>query len=136
MYTWEKNKHSVGISELDEQHKMIFSIINDIYTCILLNETHKIDILLLKLIIYATKHFKTENSYILEYSMKAEPNVKKTIEEHLLEHENFLSVVVSKIEDHVFNNKVILIDIALFLNIWINNHVINDDVVLFEMFSK
>lgn len=68
MYIWDNNKHSVGIEEIDEQHKVLFDIINDIYICIINKNYSILDKLLLKIIVYTTNHFKTENEYLLKLS--------------------------------------------------------------------
>lgn len=133
MYIWDNNKHSVGIEEIDEQHKMLFDVTNDIYKCIINNKLDILDNLLLKIIIHAKLHLKTENEYLLVLSKNSSEEIKKIVSEHIIEHDNFIDVILIKIYEHVFNKKIIVIDIAIFLNNWLNNHVIYDDVVLFNL---
>lgn len=133
MYIWDNNKHSVGIEEIDEQHKVLFDIINDIYICIINKNYSILDKLLLKIIVYITNHFKTENEYLLKLSENITSDLKQFVIAHITEHETFVDILTKKIEDYILYDKMILIDIAIFLNNWLNNHVIYDDVVLFNL---
>ena len=133
MYTWNDKQHSVGIKEIDEQHKVLFDIINDIYICIINKNYSILDKLLLKIIVYTTNHFKTENEYLLKLSENITSDLKQFVIAHITKHETFVDILTKKIEDYILYDKMILIDIAIFLNNWLNNHVIYDDVVLFNL---
>lgn len=133
MYIWDNNKHSVGIEEIDEQHKVLFDIINDIYICIINKNYSILDKLLLKIIVYTTNHFKTENEYLLKLSENITSDLKQFVIAHITKHETFVDILTKKIEDYILYDKMILIDIAIFLNDWVNNHVISEDVVMFNL---
>lgn len=133
MYTWNDKQHSVGIKEIDEQHKVLFDIINDIYICIINKNYSILDKLLLKIIVYTTNHFKTENEYLLKLSENITSDLKQFVIAHITKHETFVDILTKKIEDYILYDKMILIDIAIFLNDWVNNHVISEDVVMFNL---
>ena len=133
MYTWNDKQHSVGIKEIDEQHKVLFDIINDIYICIINKNYSILDKLLLKIIVYTTNHFKTENEYLLKLSENITSDLKQFVIAHITKHETFVDILTKKIEDYILYDKMILIDIAIFLNAWVNNHVISEDVVMFNL---
>ena len=68
---WTKD-YSVGITQFDEQHKKLFSYLNDLYEA-LDNQKNNQEIVsktLNDLIVYTFSHFANEESYMKKYSFQ------------------------------------------------------------------
>lgn len=127
MYIWDKDKHSIGIEVIDDQHKYFFSLIDDIYNSVIKNDEFSSKRLSMELLKHANLHFKTE----IEYLLRSGVSIESTIE-HLEEH-YFLNGKIHEIINKSFiDNRSILIDMALFINEWISNHIINYDLPFFN----
>ena len=69
MFTWAK-KYSVGVKELDDQHKIFFKIANEILALTKKNTVgkHKLMMTLDKFLNYALYHFENEENYFVEFN--------------------------------------------------------------------
>jgi len=133
MYIWEKEMHSVGILKIDIEHQQLFHIINDVYEAIINNNREDLNILLLKMLIHVYKDNKTENDYMLLLAENTNDiNIKNDIEEHIKEHDRFINMIISYIELYIYQKKPMLGNIAVILNDWVNNHIIERDVKIMK----
>lgn len=62
LITWH-NKYLIGIKELDEQHKILFSYINQLADALSQNKLNTAHGIFETLVAYATFHFNTEERY-------------------------------------------------------------------------
>lgn len=114
---WEEGKHSVGVSEMDDQHRAIFSIINDLFS----NEDESIKgklTILNKLIDYSNVHFSSEESMLHDMNYPDRFN-------HALLHDEYnkrLTYFLDHI-DEVDNNKLCEFSMA-----WWENHILIEDM--------
>lgn len=120
-----------GILSIDEQHKNLFLIVDNLYTAII-NRDQEIDKILIKLLIYSKEHFDDEGMIFLKYY---NGNLKKIIKEHIEEHNRFDKIVMEKVQEYL-DGKDVKIELALFLNEWITNHVIEEDIKLFNIIKN
>ncbi len=113
---WDK-KFSVGVDSMDDQHKVLFDIINDIYDSISKKSNNEIIFdLIVKMRQYTVKHFTAEENY-LEKTGYHELEIQKK------EHKTF----VDKIEDlekRFKSGKAILtFEVTSFLKTWLVQHI-------------
>lgn len=127
MYTWNKDKYSVGIDEIDEQHEYMFLLIAEIYQKIIDNDEESIKVYLYKTLEHANNHFRTEISYLI---MNKIP--ENEIVNHINEHFYILEKLNEILKKILLDNGKIMIDMALFINKWISMHIIEYDLVVFN----
>jgi len=125
-YEWNDNL-SVGIPSIDRQHKVLISLINDLYSSIEAGKGQSDAKLILKKIInYAIAHF------IYEEGLFTSNNYVST-NEHLASHEKIKTKLLdlkTKSEDSKFNLPNELMD---FLKNWLNNHILKEDMGYSEL---
>lgn len=114
-----KDCYSLGDELIDEQHKSLIAMLNDLaeaesedvaeaaYTC------------LSRMGNYAREHFRAEEALMRE---KGYPDLAK----HIAEHTEFINKVV-EYQDAVFNKYVPFQDMLEFLNNWLVGHIITSD---------
>ena len=102
MINWEP-LYSVGVKEIDEQHKRFFALLNRLYEVIDKNEVKvNIDEIFKELSFYTTFHFGTEEKYFYQFNYER-------LEEHKLEHNKFRKKIAdfqSKIKNgEIYQNR-------------------------------
>jgi hemerythrin-like metal-binding protein len=117
--TWN-SQYSVGVSEIDTQHKELMNILNDlIYHSNRNKNDEKIYFDKIKDMAeeYIIKHFETEENIL------SKTNYER-LEEHKLEHKNFLKEIKRIIEE-IDNDKskMTLSNIAEWIKEWLLNHI-------------
>lgn len=120
---WE-NKFELGITEIDEQHKTMLSIINrlyDMFDDVKNNNQTEIDKIIKEMADYALYHFATEEKYfeLFNYENK---------EAHVKIHDQYRA----KIEDwqkryRETKDKAIFFEVSNFLHDWWTWHINNTD---------
>lgn len=125
---WEE-KYSVGVKLIDDQHKMMFGIINDLFEAINTAPTkEKLHGIIDQLVQYKRFHFATEERYFHEF------NYEKT-EDHIAKHNTFnerLNEIKTKYEDDSLPLAFELVD---FLEDWLLNHLQTADQEYKECFK-
>lgn len=113
---------SVGISSIDEQHKVLLGFINDLNKAMAAGEaTIIIGEILLGLSQYTQKHFKYEEELFARYGY---PNS----DSHIKEHQSLLKQVSSlkiKFESDISGS--LGLEIMQFLKTWLINHIQKSD---------
>ena len=66
MKKWTKSI-STGVEKIDEQHRGLFDILEDIYSDIITADDESEHKLLLKLVIYTQDHFNDEEDEMMKY---------------------------------------------------------------------
>ena len=127
MQKWDIEKHSVGVEIIDEQHKFLFSIISEIYDTIIQNDSKAMKLIIMKLIFHSNEHFKTE----IEYLLKNGANIED-ITQHMVEHYDIITILFEKAERCFIYDENIMIDVALYVNNYISNHIIEYDIEIFK----
>ena len=118
MIKWD-DKYSVGVSKIDEEHKKFIDIIN-IYKAIYViphdDRTRAISEILVEIIAYAEKHFKTEETYMINFKYY-------DYKSHKDEHNRF-SKIISNYWQELADNKFKVTDAILeHLKQWLVNHI-------------
>jgi len=116
-----KDEYSVEVNEIDEQHKKIFLLINDLYNAIQeMNTKEKLKEILENLIDYAIYHFNTEEKYFDKFKFEL-------TSEHKQEHNQFKKKI-SDMNEKINNNEIqISFELIDFLEDWIIDHVTDSD---------
>jgi hemerythrin len=120
---WD-NKYSIGMPEIDRQHKKLMKILNDtikhsngnkIDERKYFNKTRK------KAEKYLKKHFETEEKILSRTKYEK-------LEEHKAEHKKFLDEII-KINEEIDKNtrEVNLFDSTAYIKEWLLNHIKNYD---------
>lgn len=113
---WE-DEYSVGVEEIDNQHKRMFAIINELLAAINTNTTsdhlgHIID----GLINYKKFHFATEEKYFKEF------NYEET-EQHIAIHHEFNDKLETLKAEYPKYNQEFAFKLVDFLEDWLINHL-------------
>lgn len=116
---WDE-KFSVGIKEIDDQHKVLVDILDELYYAMLKARGNEvIETTLKKLVQYTKTHFTTEELLFKKYSYPEE-------KAHKAEHDAMLKKVAAFRQDFK-NEKLIGVDLMHFLNKWFVEHLQTTD---------
>ena len=127
--TW-KDSFSVGVISIDDQHRNLVRMINDLYV-----EFYKgiSDDFLKKLIAelekYTVYHFNYEEKFMKLYGFSG-------YAEHKKEHESFIEKIGSYKEILSKSNKTAVIDFATFLKDWLLKHIMGTDKKYMKLFTE
>jgi hemerythrin len=115
------NKMSVGLEEIDTQHKKLVDIINKLHDALKTNSYEKeLKTIFTELIDYTKYHFSTEEQ-ILE---KAE---YKDLENHKIQHKKFVTKML-RMKDRCYQGKEeISVELSSFLSSWMIGHILHSD---------
>lgn len=115
-----KDSYALGMDEIDDQHKMLFDLINRCWQAIVENSGHNITIEILEeLERYTILHFTEEEVFMR--SMKY-PN----IDAHVAMHSMFVQKIVDE-KLRARNGDRVSLDLLHFLRNWLANHILIED---------
>jgi hemerythrin len=118
-FIW-KDSYNLGIEIMDDQHKKLVDIINDLYEAFYNSETKdKMQPILRELINYAAYHFKSEEELFNKFNFNQ-------IAEHRGLHEDF-KVKVLEFEKQFLAGKTITYRVMTFLREWLTDHILVAD---------
>lgn len=120
LMNWMDN-YSIDIEELDNDHKKLVEVMNELYSAIHEGKANEIvEDIIIKLIHYTRSHFSEEENYMLESGYNDYLSHKE-------EHEKFLSRI-EKYQMAFLNGEPMLSNlISAFLNDWFLHHVLVAD---------
>jgi hemerythrin len=112
---------SVGVEEIDEQHKVLVGLVNEMHEAI--HQRHGSEVvqeILAKLADYTRIHFAVEESLmrILNYP---------DYETHKAQHEELLRHVVELVEKVDSGKTAIGFELMHFLKVWLTKHIMESD---------
>lgn len=108
---------SVGIAEMDNQHKQLVNLLNDLYSAMQSKKSSEtIGKVLNKLISYTEKHFSDEEEFMRKYSY---PGIGSQIKEHTA----FADKVLKFKGDYDTGRTSISVSVTSFLKDWLVNHI-------------
>jgi len=125
-----KEKYSVGIQEIDDQHKYFIGLLNELYNAIVSNQgREELSALFQKVADYAEKHFAAEEKYFDEFNYDGAA-------EHKLEHEK-MRAEIKKIKSQAGGNEIDFYgNIVYFLKDWLDDHLEKMDQKYKECFMS
>lgn len=124
---WDKSL-SMGINDIDDQHKHFIGIINQAYQSHFEKDKSVMKNILNDLIEYARIHFSTEEEYFKKWDYPY-------TEEHMKEHEKLLLKVL-KFEDKFESGKCDCDEFLKFLKDWLENHLMTYDIKYSKYFKE
>lgn len=117
---WE-NKYSVGIESIDQQHRMIVSMINEFYIAFMSGRGEDVmSEIITKMIDYSQYHFRYEETYFHQF------NYPET-QSHIQEHEHFTTKTLEFKRFYDNDNSSITFRVVHFLKDWLATHIEGSD---------
>ncbi len=117
---WDKS-YSVGVELLDQQHKRLFDLINEL-SAALLNDRGRqvVKDIVADMVAYAQTHFSTEEKYLHEAKYLG-------LLQHLKEHQQFVrkaNELQQRCQDGEF---VLSLEVLNYLEDWLKRHILDSD---------
>jgi hemerythrin-like metal-binding protein len=125
-----KNEFSVGVQEMDEQHKILLGMINR-----LIEEQHTltdpktIADLLTEMTDYAQAHFRAEEYLMAEYDYD-----QKSRQEQ--QHQAFIEKTISFYSATDLGPNILSVALLDFLGSWLIGHILKEDMKYKEFFRS
>jgi len=116
-----KEEYSVKNKEIDQQHKRLFDMINQLYDSLMSNDRDDIlEQIISDLMDYTFVHFKSEENYFakLEYEEATS---------HIVEHQYFLKEAEKFRNVYQSQDSKLIQEVISFLQEWITNHIMQTD---------
>ena len=116
LFAWS-DSYSVGSNEIDEQHKKLFQMADELHRAMSEGRGKEALVgLLQRLVAYTRHHFASEERAMREH---AYPNYLQ----HHMEHEKLTAQVLEFQNKVVRGQTTVTIDIMTFLSDWLRNHI-------------
>jgi hemerythrin len=129
--TWQ-NSYSMGIKLIDEQHKGLLEIVNDLYSHAAKNDAEEhayFKDVIAKAVNYTKVHFATEEKIMIATKFPE-------YNEHKKAHEDFILNIVKTAKDFDSGKRMVLVNFTNYLKDWILSHIAIIDVKYSEYFKK
>jgi len=131
LITWNAT-FSCGIKLIDEQHKQLVALVNDMFNHITGNDEQEREYfnkVIKEAINYIKVHFATEEK-IMRFAKY------EGYAEHKREHDAFILTVITNILAYKSRDRVSLLSFTKFLKNWILSHIAVMDKQYFDYFRK
>jgi hemerythrin-like metal-binding protein len=121
------NELVTGITEIDEQHRILVNSINEANTRLngIQINAEILEKITQDLLSYALYHFETEALLMQQFNYAAAENNEAEI--HQQQHREFSATVVAVREGIKAGNLITHEQLLTFLNNWLINHILNTD---------
>ena len=118
--TWN-DAYSVGMLEIDEQHKALFETINRLWTVLVSGKGDNVEVLRLigELERYTVAHFTAEEAFMTQAGY---PDLAA----HKVLHKNFVQRIADE-RQGVVQGKSLSLDLLHFLKDWLVDHILVQD---------
>jgi hemerythrin len=117
---WDR-KYSVGVKALDDQHTILFDLMNELHDAMLKGKAHSLTSpILRKLLEYATEHFSTEEEILATAQFPG-------LADHRIKHEELLSQINDYTARLERGEITINIHLMEFMRDWLTNHLMKVD---------
>jgi hemerythrin len=114
---------SVGIPEVDEQHKTLVDILNRLFVAVVQRESNEITIEILDTLVDYTKtHFGLEEKLLQEANYDP-----AEFAAHQREHRAFIEKISVTANKHLIEGKSVSFEIINFLKHWLQEHILVTD---------
>ncbi len=125
-----RGSFNTNIVEIDDQHKKLVALINELYKAYIEKQQKKIiEKVIDELINYTVYHFEIEENYFKQFEYE-------NTEEHIKEHQEFVKSVESFKHKFGKNERVLTTEMLLFLQKWITGHILGSDMKYIECFKN
>ena len=123
-YVQWSDAYSTGISMIDEQHKGLFDLINDLFNHVTGNKAEEqtyFQEVIQQAVQYVKFHFTTEEKYLTTIGFPGYAEHKKA-------HEQFVLTIITTIKEFEKGNTLTLENFANFLKDWLLSHIVKMDL--------
>jgi hemerythrin len=131
LLTWS-NSLSCGIKLIDDQHKGLVNLINEMFNHVTGNEVQEKDYfnrVIVEAVKYVKVHFATEEKIMIATKYSGYDAHKKA-------HESFVVAVAQNIKDYQEGKRLTLSAFTRYLKDWVLSHIAVMDKQYFEYFKK
>jgi len=131
LVTWSST-FSVGVRTIDEQHKGLLDLVNDMYNHVVGDDAAErayFKQVIHKAIDYVKVHFSTEEKILKAVKFQG-------FAEHKRAHDSFILKVVDNVRDYEDGKKGTLVSFTHFLKDWILTHIAVMDKQYFDFFKQ
>lgn len=119
---WNKNQHGVGIALIDEQHRQIIEMVNQIANAVAAEtKGDTLKEMLEDMLLFACEHFAVEERLMAEHDY---PDMENHIQEHLRMYQQ-LSNLVKTVLRTTGRDKAALV--SAYLSDWAERHILQAD---------
>jgi len=126
---WDES-FSVNVKEIDDQHKILVSIINDLHSSMKEGKGNEVsDGILDRMVEYTVFHFETEEKYFEEF------HYEDAIE-HRAEHQAFVEKVLDFKNKFEEGSLSLSIELMNFLVDWLKGHINGSDKKYTKCFNE
>jgi hemerythrin len=120
LFEWTAT-YSVGVTVIDEQHKRLIALINQLHQAMSAGAAKEImSQVLAELVEYTVYHFGTEERLFIEQKYP-----QTTV--HLAQHEDFKRTIQALQNEYAAGKLGISIETMHFLKNWLNDHILKVD---------
>lgn len=120
LISWKK-QYTVNNTELDNQHKKLFDLINRMFKAFQEGKANEVLFEAIEETIeYSKYHFEFEERLLKEYNYPA-------IEDQINDHKFYTEKVEKFFSDYSNTDKQIAYDFMIFLKKWLMEHILNKD---------
>ncbi|ADH86015.1 bacteriohemerythrin [Desulfurivibrio alkaliphilus] len=120
MFEW-KDEYSVNVREIDEQHKQLVSMINELHEAMMQQRAKDVlSGLLNKLVSYCASHFATEERLMQTHGY---PDYAA----HKVKHEKMTAKVLALQNDLKAGKMNLTVEVSQFLKDWLDKHILGTD---------
>jgi len=120
LFPW-KDEYSVEVAEIDEEHKKLVDLTNQLYSAMKQGKSKDvIDKILRGLADYTVEHFSDEEGLMKKAGYAG-------LEEHQKVHQEFVAKVETFIKDFESGKLLLSIEILSFLRDWLIQHIMGTD---------
>lgn len=120
LITW-KDSYRIGITEIDDQHQKLVSMINELHDSMKAGAStetcHKI---LKEVVEYTDYHFKTEERLFEQYNYADKVS-------HIKEHNDLRAKAVDHLNHYKEKPLMSSLEVMSFLKEWLNHHILEVD---------
>lgn len=122
-----KEQLSTGVTEIDEQHKILIAMLNEANQCLLTNHNRqaRLSDLIRDLMSYALYHFEMEEALMLRHDY---PHRDQAL--HIQEHRQFSEKVASLQRSLNHGQLLAAEELTSFLGDWLHKHILTTDKTL------
>ena len=118
---WEQS-YSVGVVELDNHHKQLINMINELYFAMSNDRGQKVvDDIIRDMLDYAKMHFKIEEKYMRQCEYLGSL-------QHFREHERFVEKAQEMAQRCDAGEFVLSFEVIQFLSDWLKCHILETDM--------
>lgn len=120
---------SCNVKEIDDQHKRLVGMLNDLHQAMLRKEGQLVLASILgKMMDYASYHFSTEEKYMAMFRYPG-------FQSHNAEHEEFVRQVAYFQRQYEAGKIGLSVDVLRYLSSWLMNHIMGSDKAFGPFFN-